>query len=166
VSGVGLPSRPSAAEIVAGSGANKRLWTPADIKAMIDAHGGGGGGGSGTAYTDLFAATNEFGLPIKQFFGKGPDASGLILTTIFDLLVDPSGITEESAVTITDPDGIITSATLIDSVFDIAPSSPVRNIPVRALELILNGSEVSGNAAEFDWTWNGIPVHADYDQLF
>lgn len=38
---MGLPTRPSAAEIAAGTGANKRLWTPADIKAMIDAHGGG-----------------------------------------------------------------------------------------------------------------------------
>jgi hypothetical protein len=40
---MGLPERPSAAEIAAGTGNNKRIWTPAEIKAMIDAHGGGGG---------------------------------------------------------------------------------------------------------------------------
>jgi hypothetical protein len=42
---MGLPKRPSAVEIAAGTGKNKRLWTPEEIKAMIDTHGGGGGGG-------------------------------------------------------------------------------------------------------------------------
>ncbi len=164
MSGVGLPSKPSAAEIAAGTGKNKRLWTPAEIKAMIDAHGGGGGG-SGTAYTDLFASVNEFGLKVQQFYGKGPDASGLDFTTVLDQLVDPSSILAESAVVITDPDGIITSAVLVDSTFDIAPGSPVRTIPVRALQITLNGTETPGDTAEFGWTWNGIPVQVFYDQI-
>ena len=73
---MGLPTKPSAAEIAAGTGANKRQWTPADIKAMIDAHGGGGGGG-GTAGVDEVVGRRY-----------GASATSLLLASQFTMVAD------------------------------------------------------------------------------
>lgn len=130
-----------------------------DQETRIDALESAGAGG-GLELTSLKSQINNFDLIADAFSRVVTDSvSNLVYEeTIAGGGIRPSSITSESSITITDPFAIISSAVFSDST--IILQGPF-TISVRVMTVTLNGNESPGDTAQFDWTWNGVPVRAE-----